>query len=244
MARALHHRRRMRDNIAEQVLDATTDLRDARHLVDVEGMSSPKVCVLLNQLVARMDPGEHYLEIGTWKGRTLLSAAHDNPGRICFACDKFRMWGRHTGWGHRARRTLLDNVERHRGRGAEIRFFDMPARRLFERRLVPRPIGVYFYDGGHSHDDTREGLRCVGPLLAERSVIVVDDWNDPGVRRGAFAGVADAGLDVLWHRHLHGDHDETGFWNGVGVFFVQSPHWAPARLRRAWKVELDARAFG
>jgi hypothetical protein len=42
LARALHNRRRMRDNIAEQVLDATTDLRDARHLVDVEGMSSPK----------------------------------------------------------------------------------------------------------------------------------------------------------------------------------------------------------
>ena len=230
----------MLHNIAAQVLDETSDLRGACHLVDVEGMSSARVCVLLNQLVARMAPEEHYLEVGTWRGRTLLSAAHGNAGRICFACDKFRLWGRYTGWGHRARQALFDNIARHREGAATIRFFEMPAERMFARGLVPRPVGVYFYDGGHSEEETRQGVRAAGPLLSSRAVVVVDDWNDPAIRRGAFAGISDAGLDVLWHRHLPGDHDEHSFWNGLGIFFVQSPHYASTRLRKAWRVDLRA----
>jgi hypothetical protein len=229
----------MKENVAQQLLDATDDLRGAQHLVAVEGMSSAKVCVLLNRLVAGMDHGEHYLEIGTWKGRTLLSAAHGNAGRWCFGCDKFRVWGRHTGWGHDARRALLANVARYRGGAATLRFYDMPSRRLFAERRVPRPVGVYFYDGGHGYHDTREGLRCAGPLLADRATVLVDDWNDPVVRRATFDGIADAGLDVLWHRHLPGDHDENTFWNGVGVFYVQSPHCLAAQ-RPAWKAGISA----
>src|SRR5438094_10191599 len=73
----------MDTNVAERLLRETDDFRDAVHLVDVDGMSSAKVCAFLNRLVASMDPCENYLEIGTWKGRTLLSAATDNTDRVC-----------------------------------------------------------------------------------------------------------------------------------------------------------------
>ena len=42
----------MDPNIAERLLRETDDFRGAQHLVDVEGMSSPKVCTFLNRLVA------------------------------------------------------------------------------------------------------------------------------------------------------------------------------------------------
>jgi hypothetical protein len=211
----------MDTNIAERLLRETDDFRDARHLVDVEGMSSPKVCSFLNRLVATMDPHEHYLEVGTWKGRTLLSAAMGNTDRVCFACDKFRLWGRFTGFGHVAKRALLGNIARYRDQGAKIRLFDTTSRRLFAEHKVPAPVGVYFYDGGHSLEETREGIASAAPLLSRRAVVLVDDYNDEAVRRGAMRGFADADLKVLWSRFLPGTHDERDFWDGLGVFYVE-----------------------
>lgn len=210
-------------NFADEILRSSDDLRDAHHLVDVEGMSSARVCTLLNRLVAAMDPGEHYLEIGCWKGRTLLSAAHGNVGRLCVGCDKFRLWGRYTGWGHRVRRELAHNIERCGGGGAEIRLFEMTARRLFATSRVPGPVGVYFYDGGHDYADTRHGVSAVVPLLSRRATLLVDDWNDATIRRATFDALAATGAGVMWHRHLPGDHSERGFWNGLGVFHVECP---------------------
>jgi hypothetical protein len=211
----------MDTNAAEKLLRETDDFRDATHLVEVDGMSSPKVCNLLNRLVASMGPDEHYLEIGTWKGRTLLSAAHGNLGRLCFGCDKIRLWGRFTGFGFEVRRSLLANVARHRGRGAEVKLFLTTSRELFARHLVPCPVGVYFYDGGHTYAETHHGIVSAAPILSRRAVILVDDWNDPAIRRATFDGFEAARLDMLWGRHLQGDHDENGWWNGLGVFYVQ-----------------------
>jgi hypothetical protein len=220
----------MRTNALERVLRETDDFAGARHLVDVEGMSSPKVCNLLNRLVSAMDPDEHYLEIGTWKGRTLLSAAAGNHHRLCIGCDKFRFFGRYTGWGHVARRAFANNVARYREERARILFYEMSSRRLLRSGRVPRPIGVFFYDGDHSYAGTRWSIRAVARLLSPRSVLVVDDWNVRRIRLATRDAIADARLKVLWNRWLEGDHTENTWWNGLGVFYVEaSPRVAPAR---------------
>jgi hypothetical protein len=209
------------ENIAATILDETSDLEGVKHLVDIPGLSSPRVCHLLNRLVAGMAPGERYLEIGTYKGRTLLSAAHNNKGKICYACDKFRLWGKHTGFGFEVRHTLKRNVERYKATSAEIRFFDMTSRALFDGRHVQGPIGVYFYDGDHTARGTHHGVVAAAPLLAHRSILVMDDWNDPIIQKATYAGIVDASLDIVWERHLKGDHSERGWWNGIGVFYLE-----------------------
>jgi hypothetical protein len=97
----------------------------------------------------------------------------------------------------------------------------MRSRRLFARGLVPGPIGVYFYDGGHSYRETRHGIVAAAPLLSRRAAVLVDDWNDPIIRKGTFDGISEAGLKVLWARYLEGREDEDGFWNGIGAFYVE-----------------------
>lgn len=211
----------MDTNIAAELLERHHDFDSARPLVDVEGLSSARVCNFLNQLVRHMAPGERYLEIGTFKGRTLISAAHGNFDRVCIGCDHFRFWGRYTGPGVLAKRAFYDNVKRHRGHGARIEFFDMSSKRLFSGNYVAGPIGVFFYDGDHSYAGTRHGVESVAPHLAKRSVLLMDDWNDPEIRRATFNGIQGARLGVLWHRALAGDHSERGFWNGLGVFYLE-----------------------
>jgi hypothetical protein len=212
----------MRTNQAERLLRETADFADAEHLVDVPGMSSPRICNFLNRLVACMDPGEHYLEIGSWHGRTLLSAAFENRGRLCIACDRFRFFGRHTGFGHRARRALERNLGRFAGRRAAVHFYDMPSSQFFRRRRFEGSIGVYFYDGDHSYAGTRWSIAAGAQRLSARAIIMVDDWNVRRIRAGTFHGMRDAAVQVLWHRALEGDHTEATWWNGLGVFYVET----------------------
>lgn len=223
----------MDQNIAERLLLETNDFADAKPLVDIEGLSSPRVCAFLNQLVAHMEPDEIYLEIGTWKGRTLLSAAHGNAGRRCVACDKFRFWGKFTGPGFLARRQLYGNLKRFEQGSASIEFHSMTSRELFRRKLVRAPVGVFFYDGDHSFEETHHAIVQAAPYLSRRSVLVVDDWSDPTVVAATKQALRDANLHVRWYRALPGDHTETLFWNGLGVFYVERvvprDSWAPSR---------------
>jgi hypothetical protein len=204
------------------LLHETNDFEDARSVVDVPGMSSAKVCQFLNRLVSRMDRGEHYLEIGSWRGRTLLSAAMDNPGRLCVACDKFRAFGRYTGFGFRARRALRRNVARYRDSRAAIHFYDMPSAHFFRKPRVPGTVGVFFYDGDHSYRGTRASVAAGAGWLSERAALLVDDWNVRHIREATFDALEDASARILWHRALEGDHTERTWWNGVGAFYLQS----------------------
>lgn len=213
----------MEHNHAERLLTETNDFAGARHLVAVPGMSSPRVCQFLNRLVASMDPGEHYLEIGSWQGLTLLSAAHGNSGRLCVACDKFRLFGRYTGFGFRARRAFLGNLERYAKGRAAIQFHEMPSSRFFRERRVDGPIGVYFYDGDHSYRGTRQSIAAGARWLSPRAVVLVDDWNVKRIRAATLDGFRDAAVRILWSRELEGDHTDTTWWNGLGVFYVEVP---------------------
>ncbi len=207
-------------NIAKDILEAHHDFVGATHLVEVEGLSSPQVCNFLNRLVAAMDPGDTYLEIGTWKGLTLCSAAHGNVGKLCYACDKFRFWGKFTGPGVLAKWSLYRNVDRYSKGGAQVRFFHTTSQKLFAQKLVPPRVRVYFYDGDHSYEGTYHGVVAAAPLLTDSSILLMDDWNDPVIRKATYDGIRDAGLTIEWERHLEGGHDTGGWWNGLAVFHL------------------------
>jgi hypothetical protein len=211
----------MEHNIARELLAKHRDFVDARPLVQVEGLSSPRVCNFLNRLVAALEPAECYLEVGTYRGLTLLSAAIGNRGRLCVGCDKFRLYGRYTGLGIEAKRALMRNIERYRQSTAEIEFHHTTARRLFARHGVRLPVGVYFYDGDHSYEGTYHGVTAVVPYLARRAVVLVDDWNDPVIQRATYDALREAPVTTLWERVLFGSHDLEGWWNGLAVFFVE-----------------------
>lgn len=211
----------MNDNLPLRLLDEHQDFAQAAPLVAIEGLSSPRVCQLLNQLVRHMDRDECYVEVGTWKGLTLLSAAWGNFGRTCIGCDKFRFYGRFTGLGLQARRALERNIRRHRGRTADIHFHHMSYQRMFAERRISSPIGVYFYDGDHSYGGTYEGITRAAPFLNERSVLVVDDWNDRTIRQATTDALQRACLTPLWHRCLPGNHSGEQFWNGLGIYHLE-----------------------
>lgn len=210
-------------NVVEKILAENNEFEGAKHLVEVEGLSDPKVCNLLNRLVAAMPADQNYLEIGTWKGLTLCSAAYGNKGKHCIACDKFRFWNKYTGWGFKARAAFNANVERYKANSATVEFHDMKSLDMFRKGLVKGPIGIYFYDGDHSYAATRDNILAAAPLLASTSVLLVDDWRDPIIQESTRDAIRQAGLRIEWERWLGQGATGRNFWNGLGVFVLQKP---------------------
>lgn len=140
------------------------DLQDA-----TVGWAANGLMTVINAAVGFMNEGEEYLEIGTYGGRSLIAALRDNNKRAQ-VLDPFantvptvrERWEQAVDqFGVRDRITLYEEF-------AE----------KFEGNLPP--IGVFMYDGNHDSGHTYEGLKRFEPFLADRAIIIVDDYSIPG----------------------------------------------------------------
>jgi predicted O-methyltransferase YrrM len=146
--------------------------RFADLLEDVPGLAEPNNLALLNVAVRCLGPGEHYVEAGTFRGTSLISAALGNDGAPLVAIDNWSM-------GDGGREQLDANLTRY-GVTATILEGD-----VFDvlRAGIPSPVGVYYYDAGHSYEQQLAGLRLAERYLASPSVVIVDDTDWERVER-------------------------------------------------------------
>src|SRR6202161_4655419 len=64
--------------------------RSLSHVLgEIPGMATENKLRLLNCAVASLDAGEVYVEVGCYKGASLVGAAASNPPARTFACDNF-----------------------------------------------------------------------------------------------------------------------------------------------------------
>lgn len=154
------------------------DRRFAAVVDGVPGMSTEHALTVLDLAVARLGAGECYLEVGSYRGRSVVGAMLANPGRRAVAVESFAEFG-------------VDPVAARAEVEATLREFEVADRvrlvvgdafRRLDRAGVPEPVGAYFYDGAHSRVAQYLGLALAEPLLADRAVVLVDDWSWPQVR--------------------------------------------------------------
>lgn len=201
------------------LVDAAIDAA-GRHLsrlppavLALNGMSSPKVRHLLNNLCRR--PGTRYLEVGVWAGSTLISALSGNAETVVAAdaIDNFSQFGG-------PREVFEANCREHLEAG---RFkLHVDGFREVTPELQP-PVNVYFYDGDHSAVDQRDGLLHFWPCLADEFVFVVDDWNWETAKSGTYEGIAKSGGCVVryWELPAAFNGDREQWWNGLFVAVIR-----------------------
>jgi hypothetical protein len=184
----------------------------------LEGFSSPKVRHLLNNLCNFR--GCNYLEIGTWKGSTVISAAFRNSGHFT-AIESFRKWWQKTS----PRPELLRNKKRFRAL-APFTLHEIDAW-AFDISLLPPGVNVYFYDGDHRPEATAKAFTHFDDALADTFILVMDDWNRKSVRAATFGATMRA-YKTLHARQLftpgrqNDPHENpTSWWNGVYVAVLQ-----------------------
>jgi protein O-GlcNAc transferase len=209
------------------------DRRLADVLTEVHGMATENKLLLLNLAVAHLTPGEVYVEVGCYKGASIVGAARGNPAAKIFACDNFSKFDG-------TEEILRGNLELH-ARG-QVEFFNLESRE-FLRSAPWRParIGAYFYDGGHSFADQFEGLQYALPSFADDALIIIDDTNKQEARAAdaLFAKMV-PGCELVLDLRTPRNHHPT-WWNGVQVFrfrriastpMALTDPGAPFRVRR------------
>lgn len=186
----------------------------------VAGFCTPAELAVLN-LAARMLPeGEAYLEVGTYKGRSLAGALLDAPDRTYVAVENFQEFGM---LAAESRAELDRAIATHRG-GRRLTLHDGDCFAVLTRPdAVPEPVGVYFYDGAHTGLAHYLALGVVEPLLADEALVLVDDASWPMVAESTRRYLnRHRGWTVLCDIRAATDHDER--WaNGLLVLAYRRP---------------------
>lgn len=209
------------------------DRRFARVVDAVPGMTTEHTLTLLNLAVARMAPGEAYLEVGSYKGRSLAGALLDRTAVHAVAIESFREFGTHPDEGVAGVLATL----REFGCADNVRFLRGDAFRLLDSAPGDLRVGVYFYDGAHSRVAQYLGLAMAEPLLADTALVVVDDASWPQVASATRSYVdRHPGYRLLFDLAAEIDFDPR-WCNGVKVYgWQRPPGWRPARgFEVAWR---------
>lgn len=132
----------------------------------IDGWASPGLMSLLNVAVGQcMARDEHYLEIGTYAGRSLIGALKDNDA-LAYVIDNF--------WDSES---LLPKFQ------ANIASFNVQERVAYHHGnaetcdLEFPKIGVMLYDANHDRGYTHFNLTKFERFLADEAIIIIDDFE-------------------------------------------------------------------
>lgn len=198
--------------IDKAVATATSDLKLCQlppSILQINGMSSTRVRWLLNE-VCRLHPYYcNYVELGTWRGSTLISASYKNNG-FFIGVDNFSQYFRR----ERTRRVLHRNIRTH-WQYSKPMFIESDINKL-DLQLLPMP-DIFFYDAGHDRKQHADAIARYSINFPRELILIVDDW----CRKSAFRGTRD-GLKKIKHKVVHevelktdGRDDTDSFWNGI-----------------------------
>jgi len=193
-------------------------------IIQLEGMSSPKVRHFLNSVCSFEDT--RYLEVGTAAGSTHVSAMFGNSPEVAVGMD---LWLEQKNEG--GKEAFLENCEKCLGQKPTEEPSDwyLMSGDCFQADLskMPHDINVYFYDGGHEVEDHFQALKYFEPILADRFIMIIDDWNDHRVQLGTRLAIKEGMYDVVFSHYgqanpgstpgVFGDMAE--WWNGI-LFLV------------------------
>jgi hypothetical protein len=178
----------------------------------VEGMSSRKIRILLNEICAFQDC--KYLEVGAFQGSTILAASYQNPGSFV-TVDNFSQFGG-------PKREFLLNQNRFAN---ECRFALLEQNVWEVAQEAVAPINVFFYDGNHSPEDQCQAFLHFDRALTDEFIAIVDDWNNPEVRKGTQEAFLQLQYKIVkdWAMHSRCHTDPADWWNGLYVAVIRKP---------------------
>ncbi len=194
--------------------------RDRRYrdiVDDVPGMSTEHALTVLDLAVAHLTEDECYLEVGSYRGRSLVGAMLANPERRAVAVESFSEFGVDAAETlSEVRRTLADY-----GCSDRVQFVVGDAFRLFKPGFTERPVGAYFYDGAHSRVAQYLGLAMAESMLADEALVIIDDATWPQVAAATQSYLSrHKGYEVVADLRASQDFD---------------PRWCNGMLILAWR---------
>jgi hypothetical protein len=198
-----------------------------RALCDMPRMSTLAVASIINRGVAQMEPDDAFVNVGVWKGFSLLSAVVGNSEKTCIGVDNFSEFT-----GHGPRDAFMSRFEPFQ---SDVhRFHEMDYRDYFANVHRER-IGFYLYDGHHSYEEQLRGLELAEQFFGANCIVMVDDTNMEAPREATadFIDRSEYEYTLLLDETTTANYHPT-WWNGVMLFqrMSRTSGRASAPLRR------------
>ena len=182
-------------------------------------MSSPKVRHLLNNLCTL--PETSYLEIGSWKGSTWVSALYNNKDTLsqAISIDNWSHFGGEDNFKANCTRFLP---------GVPYKTYSADCFALDIHEVCPIPVNIYFYDGEHTALAQEMAFTYYDEILDDVFIAIVDDWNWDMVQNGTRAAFEKLDYQILYERILPAkwneekqNFDMENWWNGLYIAVIK-----------------------
>jgi hypothetical protein len=192
-------------------------------ILSINGMSTPKVRHLMNNICS-FDECK-FLEVGTYMGSTLCSAAFNNNGSF-IGVDNFSEFHSvvnpsHVNSQDNTRANLKKNIDSLNQKN--ISFYEKD---FFNIDLnIKEKINVFFYDGVHTIEHQYSNLKIAKTFLDEYVVYIVDDFfckvSKP--KQASITAINDFKFEVLFYCELpENKNNELLYHGGLGVFVLKN----------------------
>lgn len=187
-------------------------------ILTIEGMSGDKTRHLYNNICDLS--GSTYVEVGTWKGSSFISAMYKNENTYGISIDNWSEFG-----GPKA--DLIHNVNKYLVNN-NVKLLDKDCW-LINETDINKSIDIYMYDGAHTYEDQKKAITYYHKFFSKHVIIMVDDWacDWVHVKKGTLDGISEMNLKVHYSHEIglvntlgHHTGGDT-FWNGCGVFVCE-----------------------
>lgn len=207
------------DAVKESLSNPTQNLPD--YITNISGMSGLKYKQFINKLVSNKLI-KNYLEIGVWKGSTVIPALYNNISRLqnYWVIDDFSQFG-----------GPIDEFKNNFKRclNAEPNLINKDCFSINPKDYNINKIDLYFYDGDHGKDEEIENsknhsqykaLDYYLPYMNDTFIFIVDDWDHYKTSYPTYRAIKDLGLTILYQKDEieHGVH---AWHEGCGIFVLQ-----------------------
>lgn len=183
-------------------------------VLNIDGMSSSSIRHLLNNLCSLK--GARYLEIGCWKGSTLVAATFNNETNLdsVVAIDNWVEFG-----GPRSE--FFANVDLYI-KNIPLKFIEQNCFTIDKRQIFHNPVNIYFYDGAHTIEDQIAAFTYFNSVFDDVFIAVIDDWNWERVRKGTLWAFEELGYQILYEQTFftEGNGSKT-WWNGICIVVIK-----------------------
>lgn len=177
-------------------------------ILNIHGYTSERIRHLLNN-IGNAFPNTNYLEIGTWKGATLMSSIYNNSYKNIYAIDN---WSEFEG----PKDEFYSNTGGYKN---IIKFYEQDCF-TFDLNNIKEPIDIYFYDGNHDQESQYKALTYYNSALSETFILFVDDWEFDKVENGTRDAIKDLNYTIVNEWELMSDEPEGIWWHGFYVAII------------------------
>jgi CRISPR/Cas system-associated protein Cas10 (large subunit of type III CRISPR-Cas system) len=188
-------------------------------VLNIEGMSGNKTRHLYNNICNLNNAT--YLEIGTWKGSSFISAMYNNTTTKGYCVDNWVEFGG-------PKNEFYNNINKFLSTKSNKIIIDKNCWEITKDDIVDT-IDIFLYDGHHSYESQKKAITYYHNFFSKYVIIMVDDWTCDwvDVKKGTLDGINEMKMKIHFsyeiplvntsQHHCGGDT----FWNGCGIFICE-----------------------